>query len=91
MVDEFEWRPRPIIPQHPACLRLMAELAAGQRRSVTAPMRSSFEDGVVWEMSATCWVGSTEWTVDADGRGWERPTRIIVAYGMDEAVEVIPL
>ena len=32
-----------------------------------------------------------EWTVDADGRGWERPTRIVVACGMDEAVEVIPL
>ena len=89
--DECEWRPRPVIDQHPACLRLAQELAAGQRQSFTAQMRSLFKDGHVWEMTATCWVAKTEWTMEADGRSWERPTRAIIACGTDDAVIVEPL
>ena len=89
--EAFEWRPRPFIPQHPACLRLSQELAAGERQSFTAQMRSLFKDGNVWEMTAMCWVAKSEWTMEADGRRWERPTRVIVACGVDDAVIVEPL
>ena len=32
-----------------------------------------------------------EWTMEADGRCWDRPTRAIIACGTDDAVIVEPV
>ena len=79
---------RQTVQQFPASIGQIKALLEGEKSTIRIPLRCLWADGYIYEVIATLWVADTTWAMEADGRQWKKPARIVVAGSGDEAVRV---
>ena len=86
--QEEQWVPLRPPRQYPGSVRLLQELLTGKRDTYSAPFRSRWADGCVYETHPTVWLGDVEWVEEANGDRWRRPLTFVCVAQIEDFCRV---
>ena len=86
--EDLPWIEAPLVHQYPSSMGCLMDVREGRRESFRAPWRCIMADGRLVEVESMCVVAKRRWTVEADGRAWERPVSLLVANGWTDSVPI---